>query len=350
MSILVTGAAGFIGFHLCKNLLENGYEVVGLDNLNNYYDVSLKLARLKELERISIKEKIKFSFYKIDISDQEGIVNIFKTYHFKKVVNLAAQAGVRYSIENPSAYINSNIVGFNNIIEACRNFNIEHFVYASSSSVYGGNKLLPFGEGHSVDHPVSLYAATKRSNELVAHTYSHLYNLPSTGLRFFTVYGEWGRPDMALFKFTKNIIEDKPIEIFNGGDHVRDFTYVDDIVNAIMHIIFKIPRSNEEFDFKNPDPGTSWAPFKILNIGNSKPIKLMEYINAIERHIGKKSKKIMLPMQPGDVKETASDTSRLERYINYKPTTSIDEGIKNFVEWYLKHYSHELSCENNKIN
>ena len=350
MPILITGAAGFIGFHLSKSLLENGYEVFGIDNLNNYYDVSLKLARLKELERISLKEKINFRFSKIDIADTQEIINIFKKYNFKKVVNLAAQAGVRYSIENPSAYINSNIVGFNNIIEACRNFNIEHFVYASSSSVYGGNKLLPFSEGHSVDHPVSLYAATKRSNELVAHTYSHLYNLPSTGLRFFTVYGEWGRPDMALFKFTKNIIEDKPIEIFNRGDMVRDFTYVNDIVNAIMLIIFKTPQYNGEFNFKNPDPGTSWSPFKILNIGNSKPTKLMEYIEAIERHIGKKSKKIMLPMQPGDVKETSSDTKRLEEYISFKPSTSIDQGIKNFVNWYVKYFEKKILVEKIKNN
>jgi len=335
MTILVTGAAGFIGFHLCKRLLTLGEEVVGIDNINSYYDQKLKTARLNILKENSEKN---FHFYKESIENKDAVLNIFEKYKPIKVVNLAAQAGVRYSIENPDAYVKANLVGFLNIIECCRNAKIKHFVYASSSSVYGGNKLMPFSENHSVDHPVSLYAATKKSNELIAHSYSHLYNLPSTGLRFFTVYGPWGRPDMALFIFTKSILEGKPIEVYNHGNMLRDFTYIDDIIESVLRIINKAPKKDDTFDMNNPSPSYSWAPHKIFNIGNSQPTKLMDFINAIENSLGKEAKKIFLPLQPGDVPGTSSNTELLEKWINFKPYTSVEEGINKFVNWYKDFY------------
>ena len=349
-SVVVTGIAGFIGFHLSCKLIKEGLPVIGVDNLNSYYDVSLKEARLKILINLSKKESVPFEFQEIDISNKENLEKIFlNSNHFEEyfdkkpptmVVNLAAQAGVRYSLENPSAYIQSNIVGFLNILECCRNFKIKHLVYASSSSVYGGNTNLPFRESNSVDHPVSLYAASKKSNELMAHTYSHLFNLPTTGLRFFTVYGPWGRPDMALFLFTKAIINNESIKVFNNGNMIRDFTYVDDIVESLIRVINKPAFSNEAFDTNNPDPKSSWAPYRIFNIGNSNPVKLMDYIEAIEIKLGIKAKKIMLPMQPGDVPETVSDTNELEEWIDFKPNTSINKGISLFVDWFKDYYNY----------
>lgn len=338
MTVLITGSAGFIGFNLAAKLLEQGIKVVGLDNLNSYYDPKLKQSRLNKLFEISSKAKTNFIFEKASLEDKEAIIKIFEKYKPLKVVNLAAQAGVRYSIENPSAYIQSNIVGFSNILEECRNFKIKHLVYASSSSVYGGNTNLPFSEKNGVDHPVSLYAATKRSNELIAHSYSHLYGIPSTGLRFFTVYGPWGRPDMALFLFTKAILNGEPIKIFNNGNMIRDFTYIDDIVQSLLKIINKPPLKNNFFDTNSPDPSSSWAPHKIFNIGNSNPIPLMEYIISLEKALGMVSKKEYLPMQAGDVEATAADTSLLEEWISFKPRTSVANGINKFVTWYKEYY------------
>ena len=335
MTILVTGSSGFIGFHLCKRLLESGEKVIGLDNMNNYYDVNLKVARLKILKNLNKKL---FVFCKTKIEDKNKLNQIFSKYKPKKVVNLAAQAGVRYSILNPEAYIQSNLVGFNNIIECCRKNKIEHFVYASSSSVYGGNENMPFSEIQSVDHPVSLYAASKKANELIAHSYSHLFKLPTTGLRFFTVYGPWGRPDMALFLFTKAIIEDKEIDIFNNGEMVRDFTYIDDIIESLFRDLNKVPNLNYDFDKKNPNPSSSWAPYKVFNIGNSNPTPLMEFIKILEKCIGKEARKNFLPIQPGDVPATAANTELLERWINFKPSTSIESGINKFVNWYMDFY------------
>ena len=336
MSIFVTGAAGFIGFHLCKKLIKQNEFIIGYDNLNNYYDPSLKKARINELRNLS---KSDFLFLKGDLEDKDKIIKIFEEFKPTKVVNLAAQAGVRYSIENPSAYLKSNLIGFGNILEACRMNTVEHLVYASSSSVYGGNTNMPFSEMHSVDHPVSLYAASKKSNELMAHTYSHLYNLPTTGLRFFTVYGPWGRPDMALFKFTDAIYKEKPIEVFNNGNMIRDFTFIDDIVEGIKRVIAKPPNSEKNFNRKNPKLGSSWAPYKIFNIGNSNPTPLMEYINSIEKAIGKKAKINFKPMQMGDVQCTSADTKALEEWINFKPNTSIDVGISKFIDWYRAYYN-----------
>ena len=336
--IIVTGSAGFIGFHLSKKLLENGYEVIGIDNLNDYYDLNLKLARVKLLEKISKEKKVKFILEKISLQDCTKLSDIFENYKPRIVYNLAAQAGVRYSLENPNSYIQSNIVGFGNILECCRSIKVDNLIYASSSSVYGGNKVMPFKEEQIVDHPVSLYAVTKKSNELMAHSYSHLFNLPVIGLRFFTVYGPWGRPDMALFIFTKNIIEGKPINIFNHGNMLRDFTFIDDIVESLYLLKNKPAKSENNFDFLNPNPGSSWAPHKIFNIGNSNPIKLMDYIYEIERAIGKKAIKEYLPMQPGDVKATSADTSKLENWINFKPNTSIKDGVNKFVQWYKEYY------------
>ena len=338
MKILITGAAGFIGFHLTKKLLENGISVVAIDNLNSYYDPVLKDARLNQLKIISKSSGTELIFEKCDITEKDTIDEIFKKYKPQKVVNLAAQAGVRYSIENPQAYIQSNIVGFSYILEGCRKNGIEHLVYASSSSVYGGNTNVPFSEIQSVDHPVSLYAATKKSNELMAHTYSHLYGLPTTGLRFFTVYGPWGRPDMALFLFTKAILNDQPIKVFNHGKMIRDFTYIDDIVQSVMQIINKPSLSDNLFNTKSPNPSSSWAPYRVFNIGNSTPTSLLDYIDAIENEIGKKSQKLFLPIQPGDVPETESDTSLLESWIGFKPNTSIKKGIKQFITWYRDFY------------
>ena len=346
MVILVTGAAGFIGFHLCSKLIKNGFRVIGFDNINNYYDQSLKTDRLNELRNISFNEKGKFKFFKGDLAKKEDLKSVFEGSFFdsriKLVINLAAQAGVRYSIDNPSAYIESNLVGFSNIIEESRINNVNHFIYASSSSVYGGNKKMPFRETDSVDHPMSLYAATKKSNELLAHTYSHLFKLPTTGLRFFTVYGPWGRPDMALFKFTKLMSENKPIKVFNHGKMIRDFTYIDDVVESIFLLLDKPPKENTFIDYENPLPNKSWAPYKIFNIGNSNPTNLKDYIGAIEKHLGKKPKIIFEDIQPGDLEATYADTSSLENFINFKPNTSIDEGISNFVNWYLDYYNGKL--------
>lgn len=339
MTVLVTGAAGFIGFHLIKQLLEAGFKVVGIDNINNYYDVNLKNSRLKELFKLKDELNSKFYFEKVSIESNSQLENIFKNNEPTSVVNLAAQAGVRYSLVNPSAYITSNIVGFHNLIELSKKFNVKNFLYASSSSVYGGNLEMPFKEINDVSHPVSLYAATKRSNELIAHTYSNLYNLPTTGLRFFTVYGPWGRPDMALFLFTKAIINDEPIEVFNNGQMIRDFTYIDDVVESIVKLIDKPATSLKEFNKHKPNPAVSWAPYRLFNIGNSKPIKLMEYISAIESSLNKKAIIKFLPMQMGDVKATFADTDLLNQWIGFKPKTSVNIGVKKFVDWYVDFYS-----------
>ncbi|MED3691858.1 NAD-dependent epimerase [Peribacillus butanolivorans] len=333
MKILVTGAAGFIGFHLTKRLLAQDINVIGVDNMNGYYDVLLKNDRLKILEK-----NPNFEFYKMDISNKEKLNQIFKDRTIQIVINLAAQAGVRYSIDNPDSYVNSNLVGFVNILEACRQFNVEHLIYASSSSVYGANTNIPFSTKDSVDHPVSLYAATKKSNELMAHTYSHLFNIPTTGLRFFTVYGPWGRPDMAYYSFTRNIIEENTIRVFNNGDMRRDFTYIDDIVEGIIRLLDNPPIYNETWDRANPDPSSSYAPYKIYNIGNNNPIKLMDFINTLENLIGKKAKIEFLPMQPGDVKETYADISDLHADVGFYPATTVEEGLTHFVNWYNKYY------------
>ena len=332
MKIFVTGSCGFIGFHLCKKLLMNNETLIGIDNFNSYYDTNLKEARLKNLIKISNKDN--FKIYRDDIKHSNVLKNIFQEFRPDFVVNLAAQAGVRNSIENPSEYIETNLVGFSNILECCRNHDTKHLIYASSSSVYGGNTSMPFSEKQSVDHPVSLYAATKKSNELMAHSYSHLYNIPATGLRFFTVYGPWGRPDMALFLFTKSILEGKAIKVFNHGKMLRDFTYVDDIVESINRIIYKPPTPDNTFDTKKPNPARSWAPHRIYNIGNSNPTPLMDYITEIENCIGVKAKKEFLPLQLGDVPATSSDCSELESLIGFKPKTSINVGVKKFISWY----------------
>ena len=336
MTTLVTGAAGFIGFHLCKRLLNAGETVIGIDSINDYYDPKLKLARLDILKKI---KNVNFKFEKVLLEEKESLKRIFRIYKPNFAINLAAQAGVRYSITNPDSYISSNIVGFMNLIECCRHNNLEHLIYASSSSVYGGNINIPFSESQNVNHPVSLYAATKKSNELIAHCYSHLYGIPSTGLRFFTVYGPWGRPDMALFLFTKAIFNGEPIKVFNKGEMIRDFTYIDDIIESLFRVIKKPPKENIKFDKKNPHPASSWAPHKIFNIGNSNPVPLMDFIEAIENAIGKKAKKVFLPMQPGDVSATHADTKQLENWIKFKPNTSIEEGISEFINWYKKFYN-----------
>jgi len=337
MKILITGVAGFIGYHLAKELLEKSNEVIGIDNVNSYYDKKLKLDRLKQLELFSKEENYSWEFKKCDIADDDAIKNIFKAIKPNIIINLAAQAGVRYSLENPKAYISSNIVGFCNILECCKEFGIENFIYASSSSVYGGNRVLPFSERVSVDHPVSLYAATKKSNELIAHTYSHLYNIPCTGLRLFTVYGPWGRPDMAPMIFAKSIFENKPIKIFNHGLMSRDFTYIDDVISCISKLIDKPATINEEFDHQNPDPSSSWCPHQVFNLGNNKTIKLMDFISILEKEIGKKAIKRYMPMQPGDVEETYADTESIFNYIGFKPDTEINLGIKKFISWYKEY-------------
>lgn len=334
--ILVTGSSGFIGFHLSTLLLDKGYKVIGLDNLNDYYDPKLKEDRLAILEHNN-----NFTFYKVDIKDKTVVDHVFDTHSPDYAINLAAQAGVRYSLENPYTYIDSNIMGFMNILEACRNYPVKHLLYASSSSVYGGNKVAPFSTNHNVDHPVSLYAATKKSNELMAHTYSHLYGIPTTGLRFFTVYGPWGRPDMAYFSFTKAILSGKPIKVFNHGKMERDFTYIDDIVEGIYKLIDKPPVGNKEWDESKDDLSTSFAPYKIYNIGNNQPVKLMKFINVLEEKIGREVEKIYMDMQPGDVLRTYADVSDLERDINFKPGTSIEKGLEKFVEWYKEYYNVE---------
>ena len=338
MNVLVTGSAGFIGYHVCNRLIEEGISVIGFDNLNSYYDVNLKNARIKNLIQKSESSSSSFSFEKGNLEDTSCLEFVFSKYQPNIVINLAAQAGVRYSIENPMAYINSNILGFANILECCKQHSIDHLIYASSSSVYGGNQLLPFAETHPVDHPVSMYAATKKSNELMAHSYSHLFSIPVTGLRFFTVYGPWGRPDMALFLFTKAINDNQPIQIFNHGNMIRDFTYIDDIVESIYRLISLPAAADPKFDPKQPNSATSWAPYQIFNIGNSNPVPLMEYIGEIERALGKKALKTFLPMQPGDVPSTSADTRLLERFVHFKPSTSVRDGISKFVSWYQDFY------------
>jgi UDP-glucuronate 4-epimerase len=333
MKILLTGVAGFIGMHSAKKLLDERHEVIGIDNLNDYYDVTLKEDRLKLLEGYK-----NFRFLKLDIKDQKDVADLFKKESPQRVLHLAAQAGVRYSIQNPYVYIDSNIQGFINILEGCRAIKTEHLVFASSSSVYGGNTKVPFSEHDNVDHPVSLYAATKKANELMAHTYSHLYQIPTTGLRFFTVYGPWGRPDMSPMLFTKAILADEPIQVFNHGDMMRDFTYIDDIIASVNETLFKTATPNRNFDGQHPDPATSHAPYRIFNIGNSHPVPLMQFIETIEDALGKKAIKKMMGMQAGDIKITSADTSELNQWVNFKPNTSIKEGVKRFIDWYKTYY------------
>ena len=331
MKILVTGAAGFIGFNLSDRLLKKGHEVYGIDNLNDYYDVNLKKTRLS-----IIGKQAGFKFILGDLADREKIKNLFEMYSFDYVINLAAQAGVRHSIENPASYIDSNLVGFGNILEGCRHSGVKHLVYASSSSVYGLNTHMPFSVRHNVDHPISLYAASKKANELMAHTYSYLYKLPTTGLRFFTVYGPWGRPDMALFKFTKAILADESIPVFNYGKHRRDFTYIDDIVEGVIRVLDQPAAPNPNWSGDQPDSGTSKAPWRVYNIGNNNPIELMDYIESLEKALGKTAKKEFLPLQPGDVPDTYADVKDLVKQFNYKPSTTVEEGIGRFVNWYCK--------------
>jgi len=333
MKLLLTGAAGFIGFHTSQILLARGDEVVGLDNLNDYYDPTLKQARLAILQKFP-----NFRFVKMDVADRAGTAELFKQEKFQRVIHLAAQAGVRYSIQNPLAYIDSNVVGFANILEGCRHNNVEHLVYASTSSVYGANTKMPFSVHQNVDHPLSFYAATKKANELMAHTYAHLYQLPVTGLRFFTVYGPWGRPDMALFLFTKNILAGKPIDVFNYGNHRRDFTYVDDIAQGVVRAMDRPAKPNAEWNSDAPDPGTSKAPYRIYNIGNNAPVELMRYIECIEKSLGKQAQKNLLPLQAGDVPDTFADVEDLVRDVGYKPATPVEEGVRRFIEWYVGYY------------
>ncbi|MFI8416955.1 NAD-dependent epimerase [Serratia sp. NPDC078593] len=334
MKFLVTGAAGFIGYHVAERLLAAGHQVIGIDNLNDYYDVSLKTARLDLLAG-----KPAFQFIKLDLADREGMAQLFAEQQFQRVIHLGAQAGVRYSLENPMAYADSNLIGHLNVLEGCRHNKVEHLLYASSSSVYGLNRKLPFSTEDSVDHPVSLYAATKKANELMAHSYSHLYGLPTTGLRFFTVYGPWGRPDMALFKFTKAILAGDSIDVYNHGEMHRDFTYIDDIAEAIVRLQDVIPQTNDNWTVEQGAPATSSAPYHVYNIGNSSPVKLMEYISALEGALGITARKNMLPMQPGDVLDTSADTAELYRDIGFKPTTSVQEGVAQFVSWYKTFYN-----------
>lgn len=333
MKFLVTGAAGFIGASLSERLLALGHQVVGIDNLNDYYDVSLKQARLARLT-----PHAQFSFYPLDLADRDGMATLFAREPFDRVINLAAQAGVRYSLEKPMEYVDSNLVGFANILEGCRHNKVQHLLYASSSSVYGLNRKMPFSTDDSVDHPISLYAATKKANELMAHTYSHLYGIPTTGLRFFTVYGPWGRPDMALFKFTKAILAGEPIDVYNYGNMQRDFTFIDDIVESIVRLQDVIPQPNPEWTVETGSPATSSAPYKVYNIGNNEPVMLMEYIEALESALGMEAQKNMLPIQPGDVLNTSSDTSELYKTIGFKPKTTVRDGVQQFVDWYREFY------------
>ncbi len=337
MKILITGTAGFIGFHTAKHLLEEDHQIVGLDNVNDYYSVELKNARLDQLKKYE-----KFSFYKIGLEDQDAVGNLFKKEKPQRVIHLAAQAGVRYSLDHPHAYIQSNVVGTLNILEGCRHHNVEHLVFASTSSVYGLNTNYPFSVTSSVNHPTSLYAATKKDNELMAHSYAHLYKLPCTGLRFFTVYGPWGRPDMALFIFTKNILEGKPIDLFNGGDMVRDFTYIDDIVGGVVRVVMKIPEANPEWDGQNPDPSTSPAPYRVYNIGSNNPVKLMDFVKEIEKNLGTEAKLNRMPFQLGDFYKSHADVSSLIRDFGYQPKFTVQEGIKNFVDWYTSYYKGKI--------
>jgi UDP-glucuronate 4-epimerase len=333
---LVTGAAGFIGYHLSERLLKNGFSVTGIDNLNSYYDVSLKEARIERLKPFE-----NFSFLREDISNKEAMEKIFERNHIDVVINLAAQAGVRYSLKNPQAYIDANIVGFVNILECCRHNGVKHLVFASSSSVYGANTNMPFSVHHNVDHPVSLYAASKKANELMAHTYSHLYGIPCTGLRFFTVYGPWGRPDMALFLFTKAILEEKPIKVFNHGRMQRDFTYIDDIIEGVVRVMGRLPEPNPSWSGDDPDPGTSYTNYKIYNIGNNHPVELMEFIEVIEKVLDKEAKKEFLDLQLGDVPATYADVDDLIKDVGFKPGTPIETGIKRFVGWFKEYYGYK---------
>ncbi|CAI0808486.1 dTDP-glucose 4,6-dehydratase 2 [Serratia marcescens] len=333
MKFLVTGAAGFIGYHVAERLLTAGHQVVGIDNLNDYYDVGLKMARLDRLA-----DKPGFRFIKLDLADRQGMAALFAEHQFQRVIHLGAQAGVRYSLVNPLAYADANLIGHLNVLEGCRHNKVEHLLYASSSSVYGLNRKLPFATEDSVDHPVSLYAATKKANELMSHSYSHLYGLPTTGLRFFTVYGPWGRPDMALFKFTKAILAGESIDVYNHGEMHRDFTYIDDIAEAIVRLQAVIPQADPSWTVEQGSPATSSAPYHVYNIGNNTPVKLMEYISALEKALGVTARKNMLPMQPGDVMDTSADTEELYRDIGFKPETSVEEGVKRFVDWYKAFY------------
>jgi UDP-glucuronate 4-epimerase len=334
MKVLVTGAAGFIGMHVSQLLLARGDEVVGLDNLNDYYDPQLKLDRLARLT-----PHANFRFVKMDVADREGTAKLFADEKFDRVVHLAAQAGVRYSLENPHAYIDSNVVGFTNILEGCRHHGVQHLAYASSSSVYGGNTAMPFSEHHNIDHPISLYAATKKANELMAHTYSHLFRLPTTGLRFFTVYGPWGRPDMALFLFTRAILAGEPIKVFNHGRMVRDFTYVDDIANGVVRVLDRPASIDEQFDAASPDPARSNAPYRVFNIGNNDPVTLMSFIEAIESALGRQAVKQYLPMQDGDVPATSADVSELEAWTGFRPAMPVPDGVGRFVQWYRSYFN-----------
>jgi UDP-glucuronate 4-epimerase len=334
MKLLVTGAAGFIGMHTSRRLVDDGHDVVGVDNLNGYYDVRLKEARLEQLSRCP-----NFQFRKMDLVDRSSVQRLFKDHEFDRVIHLAAQAGVRYSLENPHAYIDSNIVAFTNILEACRHGRVDHLVFASSSSVYGANTRMPFSVHHNVDHPVSLYAATKKANELMAHTYAHLFRLPVSGLRFFTVYGPWGRPDMALFLFTSAILEGRPIDVFNHGEMSRDFTYIDDIVDGVVRTMNHVAQPAEDWNGDRPDPGTSSAPYRIYNIGNSSPVELTYLIEVLEKELGVSAEKRFLALQPGDVPITYADVDDLEQAVGFRPSTSIEHGVREFVSWYRRHYA-----------
>ena len=352
MKILVTGSAGFIGYHLTNRLIADGHEVTGIDSINDYYEVSLKYDRLQDAgikkeqigynKPVTSKKKPGYTFLQINLEDKLNLDTLFNQNDFDVVVNLAAQAGVRYSITNPSAYIQANVVGFANVLECCRYHKIKSLVYASSSSIYGLNTTIPFSTSLTVDHPVSLYAATKKSNELMAHVYSHLYGLPTTGLRFFTVYGPWGRPDMAMYLFTKAIIDNEPIKVFNNGEMMRDFTYIDDIIDGVVRVINNPATPNTDWDGGEPDASTSLAPYRVYNIGNSKPVKLTDFIEAIEKKLNKKAEKIMMPMQPGDVHKTYADVTDLKANLGYNPSTSIETGVNNFIDWYIDYYKIKL--------
>ena len=338
LKTLVTGNAGFIGFHTAKRLLERGDSVVGFDSVNDYYDVSIKEARLKILEETAERTGSEYHFIRGNLADLQAVNGCFEQHDIGRVINLAAQAGVRYSLENPHSYVESNLIAFTNILEACRHHEVEHLTYASTSSVYGANTKMPFSEHEGANHPLQFYAATKKANEMMAHSYSHLFALPTTGLRFFTVYGPWGRPDMALFKFTRNILEDRLIPVFNHGNHTRDFTFVDDIVEGVIRASDDVAKPNPDWDSDHPDPATSNAPFRLFNIGNNNPVKLSAYIEAIEEVLGKKAKKDLLPLQPGDVPDTYADSTELEKAVGYKPSTPVKEGVAKFVAWYREFY------------
>jgi UDP-glucuronate 4-epimerase len=343
MDILVTGAAGFIGAECCAQLLRAGQRVTAVDNLSDYYDVQLKRDRLRRVERIAAETGSAFDFRRLDLADGAATAGLFAATDFQRVIHLAAQAGVRYSLQNPAAYVQSNLVGFANVLEGCRHGGVEHLVYASSSSVYGANRSLPFSETDNVDHPVSLYAASKKSNELMAHSYAHLFGLPCTGLRFFTVYGPWGRPDMALFLFTRKILAGEPIDVFNYGNHRRDFTYVDDIVEGVVRCLDRVATPNPEWQSDAPDPGSSQAPYRLYNIGNQQPVELMRYIEVLEDCLGRKAEKNLLPLQPGDVPDTYADVSDLTADVGYKPATPVEVGVRRFVDWYLDYYGKDVS-------